>query len=199
MKGNGTALLALVMGALLLNPPSIHAQAATEDKPKAETHSEKVTPLKVQLVWTEFDGDKKVKSLPYVFSVNAGSNRDYQFAKLRVGTKVPAHTGKDGEVQYIDVGTNIDCRAVQTEAGSFRLELVVERSWVESEVVITSPKGAGDDKSGAPAAFKEPIIRQFKTEVGVVLRDGQSTESTVVTDPVSGRVSKIEVSLSVLK
>jgi hypothetical protein len=185
MKRTGVALLTLAVCVWLANAPVLGAQAAPEDKPKAEVHGEKFTPLKVQVVWTDYDGDKKVKNLPYIFSVNAGSNNAYQFAKLRVGSKVPAHTGKGDEIQYIDVGTNIDCRALQADAGSFRLELVVERSWVEGEVAI--------------GEIKEPIIRQFKTEMGVELRDGQSTESTVATDPISGRVSKIEITLSVLK
>jgi Bacterial type II and III secretion system protein len=187
MKRTGIVFLALAAGALLSSSPSIRAQAATDDKPKAETHAEKITPVKVAVVWAEFDGDKKVKSLPYILTVNAGSNREYQLSKIRVGTKVPIHTGKDGALQYIDVGTNIDCRVSKVDDGSYRLELVVERSWVESEV---NP-GAGD--------FKEPIIRQFRTETVISLRDGQTTECTVATDPVSGRVSKIEVSLSVLK
>jgi hypothetical protein len=190
MKRNGTALLTLAVGALLSNPPLIHAQAATDEKPKTETRVERNTPLKVQLVWTEFDGDKKVKSLPYILSVTAGSKGGtYEFSKLRVGSKIPVHTGKGAETQYIDVGMNIDCRATQTDVGSFRLGLVVERSWVESEVVVSAPSGES----------KEPLIRQFRTEMDVSLRDGQSTESTVITDPTSGRVSKIEVTLSVLK
>ena len=187
MKRIGTAPLALAVGMLLCNARLMRAQAAADDKPKAEAQAEKVIPVKVQVIWEEFDGDKKVKSLPYVLSVNAGARRDYQMSKLRTGSKVPAHTGKDGELQYIDVGTNIDCRA-SLDGGSFRLELTVERSWVESEVVVP---GNGD--------FKEPIIRQFRTETVATLRDGQSMESTVATDPVSGRVSKIQVSLAVLK
>jgi hypothetical protein len=199
MKRHGTALFALAVCALLANAPLIRAQSATEDKAKAEPRAEKFTPLKVQVVWTEFDGDKKVKNLPYVFSVNAGSKDNYQFSKLRVGSKVPVHTGKDAALQYIDVGTNIDCRALQVDGGSFRLELVVERSWVESEVLVPMPKTSGDGSSDSGGQFKEPIIRQFRTEMGVALRDGQSTESTVATDPISGRVSKIEITLSVLK
>jgi hypothetical protein len=188
MKRTGIVFLALAACVLPSSPPSMRAQAATDDKPKAEAHAEKTTPLKVEVVWAEFEGDKKVKSLPYILSVNAGPNRDFQASKLRVGTKVPAHTLKDGALQYIDVGTNIDCRAWKIEDGSYRLELVVERSWVESEVLIP---GAGD--------FKEPVISQFRTETVISLRDGQTTQTTVSTDPVSGRVSKIEVSLSVLK
>src|SRR5271168_2683180 len=108
MKRRGIALSVLLACTLLAKPVLVCAQAAAEEKSKPDAQAEKITPVKVQVIWEEFDGDKKVKSLPYVLSVNAGPHRDYQISKLRVGTKVPSHTGKDGALQYIDVGTNID-------------------------------------------------------------------------------------------
>lgn len=53
--------------------------------------------------------------------------------------------------------------------------------------------------SGTAGQLPEPIIRQFKNEMEVTLRDGQTSESTVATDSMTGKVMKIEVSLSVLK
>jgi hypothetical protein len=197
MKRTGIALFALAVCTMLANPPLIRAQAAPEDKPKAEAHSEKVTPLKVQVVLTEYDGEKKVKSLPYVGYLNAYDGGRGGNTKMRIGAKVPVYTGKD--MQYIDVGTNIDCRATHGDANTFHLDVVVERSWVESEVLVPVARSSADDKSDASGQFKEPVIRQLKTELGVTLRDGQTSESTTATDPLSGRISKIEVTLSVLK
>jgi hypothetical protein len=198
MKRNRSAVFALAVCVCLSNAPLIGAQTA-EDKPKAEIHVDKVTPLRVQVVLTEFDGEKKVKSMPYVSYLNAYEGGRGGFARIRIGTRVPVYSGKDSGMQYIDVGTNIDCRATNGDAGSFRLEMVVERSWVESEVLIAPTRESVADKSEPAGQFKEPIIRQFKMEMGVSLRDGQTSESTLATDPISGRVSKIEVSLSVLK
>jgi hypothetical protein len=206
MKLNRAEIFALASCLILGNPVLTRAQAATEEKPKAEAHAEpkietrpgKVTPLKIQVVLTEFDGDKKVKSLPYAFMVDSDRN-SYQFTKMRIGTKVPVYAGKDSGMQYIDVGTNIDCRATHGDAGMFRVELVIERSWVESEVLMPLPQGAGDDKSDAPGQFKQPVIHQFKTEMEAALADGQTAEVTHVTDPLSGKLLKIEVSLAVVK
>ena len=39
-----------------------------EEKPKSEAQS---TPAKALIVFTEYDGDKKVKSLPYTLYINA--------------------------------------------------------------------------------------------------------------------------------
>jgi hypothetical protein len=200
-----TGIFLLASGLLLGNASPMRGQAAPDPKAKSEAHpdskaeprtekpAEKITPLRVQVLLTEYEGDKKVKSLPYVSDVDADRN-GYQFTKLRTGTKVPVYNGK--EWQYIDVGTAIDYRATHTEGGAFRVELVIERSWVDSEVLVPMPKGASDDPAGQ---LKEPVIRQFKTEVEVTLRDGQSTESTVSTDPITGKIMKIEVSLAVLK
>jgi len=197
------ALVSLALAVCLMSPSSslLLAQTPKEEKAKAETAAtstagapaaaasanEKVTPLKIQVLLTEFDGDKKVKSLPYVSYVTASSDHAYEFTKIRVGTRVPVYTGKDSGMQYLDVGTNIDCRARHAEGGAYRLSLVVERSWVDG------------DASGTAGQLPEPIIRQFKNEMELTLRDGQTSEPTVATDSMTGKVMKIEVSLSVLK
>jgi hypothetical protein len=212
MKMNGVAIAVLASGLMILHPSLSRAQSPQEEKSKAEAHansdahptptpearSVKVTPLKMLVVLTEYEGEKKVKSLPYSFIVDSDRN-SYQFTKMRIGTKVPVYSGKEGGMQYIDVGTNIDCRATRGDAGTFRVELVIERSWVDGEVSVPLPKGATDDKSDASGQFKEPIIRQFKTEMEASLVDGQTAEITHTTDPMSGKMLKIEATLTVLK
>jgi hypothetical protein len=198
-------LMSIALAACFMFPDSslLLAQNAKEEKAKAETTAtstagapaaaasanEKVTPLKIQVLLTEFDGPNKVKSLPYTSYLTVSSDHAYEYAKIRLGTKVPAYTGKDSGMQYIDVGTNIDCRARRTEGGAYRLSLAVERSWVDGS----------SDVSGTAGQLPEPIIRQFKNEMEVILRDGQTSEPTVATDSMTGKVMKIEVSLSVLR
>lgn len=55
------------------------------------------------------------------------------------------------------------------------------------------------DLSGTGGQLPEAIIRQFRNEMEVTLRDGQTSEPTVATDSMTGKVMKIEVMLSVLK
>jgi hypothetical protein len=43
------------------------------------------------------------------------------------------------------------------------------------------------------------MIRQFRGDVTLLLRDGQEAEATVATDPLTGRVLKVEAVLNVLK
>ena len=194
-----TALLCMIASA---------PQMVAQDKPKsAETKPEEVrwlrASLKVQVVFTEYEGDKKLKSLPYSFLVRTG-DRQESFdgrAMLRAGSRVPVYTGGEkGSMTYMDVGTNIDCRAVSHEEGQYQLILSIERSWVEGDVSVPVEK-AQVPPSGDPlgARFHEPIIRQYRTELAPILKDGQSLETSLATDPLSGRVVKLEVSVTVLK
>jgi hypothetical protein len=169
-----------------------------EDKPKTEAQT---TPVKVSVVFTEYEGDKKTKSLPYTVYVNAPDAPELksQWVKMRVGSRVPVYTGgSTGNMTYLDVGTNIDARAAHTPEGHFLLYLNLERSWAEGYtlVPVQRPPEQMDPHAGS---FQEPIIRNFRSELDLKLREGQVMESTMATDPISGKVMKVEVSLSVVK
>ena len=112
-----------------------------------------------------------------------------------MGDRVPVATGKDGgglQFQYIDVGTNIDCRASALSDGRFRLSMNLERSWVQGGTTFTNSKDT-------TAVENQPIIRQFRSDSSVILRDGQTIETNFSTDPLSGRVIKLEITMNVLK
>lgn len=170
-----------------------------QDKPKtSEQNSEDIrfsrASLRVQVVFTEYEGDKKLKSLPYSFLVTTHTRDAWPEAKIRVGSRVPVYTGGEhGSVTYMDVGTNIDCRAEAVAEGQYRVYLNLERSWVEGDVLVAV------EKANPPQAFHEPVVRQYRTELSPVLKDGQSVETSLATDPLSGKVVKLEVSISPVK
>jgi hypothetical protein len=170
----------------------------TEDKPKAEAQT---TPVKVSVVFTEYEGDKKTKSLPYTIYINAHDAADSRgsMTKLRVGSRVPVYTGGNtGSMTYLDVGTYIDAHATHTAEGYFLLALTLDRSWAEGYtlVPVQRPPEQMDPHAGS---FQEPIIRSFRSELDLKLREGQTLESSMATDPISGKVMRVEVSLSVVK
>jgi len=169
-----------------------------QDQANAEVQT---TPIKVQVVFTEFEGDKKVKSLPYSIYMNAADANEFKpasWVKLRIGSRVPLYAGKD-EMQYIDVGTNIDARAAYNHEGNVLLQITLERSWVEGEVAFPLAKSDIPLPDSSSGHFQEPIIRAFKSELEMKLRKGQIVESTVATDPISGRVDEVEVSFALVK
>src|SRR5947209_953804 len=117
-----------------------------QDKPKQEERPKTevlTTPVKATIVFTEYDGDKKIKSLPYTLYINAPDATELKagWTKLRVGSRVPVYTGgSSGNMTYMDVGTNIDARAAHTPEGNFLIHLHLERSWVEGSVFVPIQK-----------------------------------------------------------
>jgi hypothetical protein len=194
---------------LLFAAPAAKAQ----DKAATETNApEVIVPAKLQIVLTEYDGTKKVSSMPY--SIPFILSRTPLTSSLRMGVRVPVDTttSKAGEnsFQYVDVGTNIDVsdidyRMNQNHAlatpGRFSVDVKIDRSslYVPSRDKDGHIDGGKDWTAGEPPPGGEPMIRQFRGDVTLLLRDGQEAEATVATDPLTGRVLKVEAILSVLK
>jgi len=183
-----------MMVLLLMLPFRLRA----EDNPKPR---EAKTPLVVQVVFTEYEGEKKVSSLPYTLNVSSskssGANRDSERVSLRMGLRVPIMVGgtdKSGSVsssfQYQDVGTNIDCTAYPVEGGTFNLVLRVARSSLYESGVKTN---------AVPEIAQQPIFSHFDSDLSLDMRDGQTIQSTMATDPISGRTLKVDVTLHVVK
>ncbi len=102
-----------------------------QEKHKASEGSKPPTSLRVQVVLSEFEGEKKISSLPYTFFVDAEEGRMGAQASLRMGLRVPVALGtKDSssEIQYMDVGMELDCNAGAMEDGRFKIALAVRRS-----------------------------------------------------------------------
>ncbi len=201
--------LALMLSALAGVVPSVMAQekAKTEDGEKtkreevergAETRKE-ITPLRILVLFTEFDGEKKISSLPYTFLVNADERGGRAF--LRMGLRVPVVTGSasgsgaPAQWQYVDMGTNLDGKAEKASDGRFELHLGVERSSAYSPGSAEKPASV----AGKEVTNVQPVIQQFRANLDLLIRDGQTTQATVSTDPVTGHVLKVDVTLNVLK
>ena len=179
--------------------PTVLAQdkPKTDDKTKVEVPT---TPIKVQIVFTEFEGDKKIKSLPYVMYMNAPNSSELRagWVKFRIGSRLPVYVGKN-EMQYMDVGTNVDARSAYTGDGHVLLQMTLERSWVEGEVSVPMMRSDSSTSDPSGGHFQEPIVRGFKSELDLKLREGQPVESNMATDPISGKVLKVEISFTVVK
>lgn len=184
------ALAALL--AVSLAPVRLTAQQNSESADKNIG-----TTLKVQLTFTESEGEKKLTNLPYTFFVRAteGKNGPPPWTKVRVGSRVPVRTGNTAQdFNYMDVNTNIDARAFTTADGRYDIYLNLERSWIEGDV-----EGAGKNPSGEAIDSKRPIVRQFKTELTFAMRDGQTVQTTQAPDPLSGRILGTTVTMNVVK
>lgn len=180
----------LLLGALCLSALQLHAQ----EKSKTEERVKVPTPVKVQIVFTEFDGDKKVSSMPYTFTVITDEKGGRKYStSLRTGIRVPIETeGKDQKTTYMDIGSNIDCSIEAEDEGRFHLYLTFDRSALypnksnEGERLVANPGG-------------QPVVRQFRTSENLILKDGQTSESLLSTDPMNGHTFRVSVTINVQK
>jgi|SRR5688500_17190501 len=183
--------LAAVM--LIASATVVAAQEKPAPPASAAAQSSAPVQAKITVVITRQAGDRKVTSLPYVFGVSVSERTN-----LRMGSEVPiaakAPEGGSGipqGVTYRPVGTNIECALSLAAGGVFRLRLVIEDSSVHLD---------REQKSGNPAYTNEfPSFRSFKTTFVALLRDGQTMQHTSATDPVSGELMKVDVTLNVVK
>jgi hypothetical protein len=89
------------------------------------------------------------------------------------------------------VGTNIDCDSEPRGDGLYMLKLNVENSSVYSASTGRPPEVALTDG--------RPLFRSFSVMLNPILRDGETIQAVASTDPVSGEVVKIDVTLNVVK
>jgi len=195
MKKTGLAVLFTI---LVLVVPHLWAQdkAKSPDAAKPAATEKVITPLRVQVVFTEFDGDKKISNLPYTVLLNA-DDRGPQ-AAVRMGLRVPIETSAGTttrQFQYQDLGINLDGHAEKTDDGRFLLRLSVEKS----SAYTPSTNQKSSSTGGIEISSGQPIIQSFRSQVNLLVRDGQTIQSTVATDPVTGHVLKVDVTLSVIK
>lgn len=138
------------------------------------------TPLVVELVFSNYDGEEVSERLSYRLLVNAEA--DGQATELRMGIEAPV-TNTDGKVQYRNVGTNITCRAQPAPNGRFLLNIQVERSSFVSEA---TPRNSPLDN---------PLFRSRSGKHRVLLRDQETIELSSSTDPINGQQSTVEVTI----
>jgi Flp pilus assembly secretin CpaC len=160
------------------------------------SNTSRQVPLKVQLTLSRFVGEKRISNVPYMFGVLTNAQK----TSLRMGVQVPVVTtifGPKGDnvpqtsYTYRDVGTNIDCNAMDMGNGLYSLAITVE----DSSIQVDQPANADDKK----IARDVPAFRSFRASFSMALRDGQSMQYASATDPVSGEQMKIDVSLSLAK
>ena len=186
-------------------PEGAKADTARAEPAKSEQRSAidrcaPTTTLRVQIVIARFQNEKKEASLPYTFvvPVRPGPSCPERRVRMRMGveTPVPVTTGfttsESGgakpatSFQYKSVGTNIDCSATEIGEGRYQLNLGVENS-------SALPGATTGELSGVP------IFRSFNTSVDPILRDGQTLQTVASTDPVTGEVVKIDVTMNVVR
>lgn len=176
--------------------------AAQEPVAQSQTRppSGQLVPLKVSLVLSRYQGEKKLSSVPYVLWVTANNP---ERTSLRMGNQVPVVTtlfgAKEGEraqtsYNYKDVGTNIDCTSSTAQDGYFKLNLTVTDSSVYFPDRTDPTLSTAATSVVGTAAF-----RSFNSSFFILIRDGQTVQYTSATDQITGQVIKIDATVNVQK
>jgi len=191
-------ILAVSIATLLLVVPGLWAQDKEKpaDTAKPAAVEKAITPLRVQVVFTEFDGDKKIGSLPYSFLVNADDRGAP--AAVRMTIHVPIETPSNAGTKHVGqyaLTTNLDGRAEKTDDSRFLLRLSLEKN----SIYLTGTNQKLSSLGGNEVSDGDPVQQDFRTQVNLLIRDGQTMQSTVATDPVTGHVMKVDVTLNVIK
>ena len=183
-----TAALAVLTTATLV---------AQDAQPAAPSRPGSPVSLKLSLVFSRYQGEKKISSVPHTLWATATDGRTP--TTLRLGTQIPVPTtifGKEGEktqsYNYRDVGTNIDVNASNAQDGFYKIQITITDSSVyypdQSETAARTVVSTG-----------APAFRNFNSSFTLMMKDGQTAQSTAVTDPVSGQTIKLDATLNVQK
>lgn len=166
--------------------------------PAAQQKAEAVVvPLKVTVVITRHKSDKAqtvVSRLPFEMWVNTGSN-----ATLRFDSSMPVPTTtfaqQDGankttpvtSFTYRSMGTSLTVSDARAQGdGRFMITLSIE----DSQIVPAADQIAGGPTTGT---------QTHRSQASPILRDGQTVLHSLVTDRVTGDMTRIEVTLNVVK
>lgn len=161
--------------------------------PSSTTSGARQVPLQVRLTLSKTMGEKKISSVPYMLGVLSNSQK----TSLRMGVQVPVMTTvsvgntPQGGYTYRDVGTNIDCSAQDAGNGVFNLNFTIEDSSIQMDSI-----DSGEQKK---IARDVPAFRSFRVSFAMLLREGQSMQYASATDPISGEVMKVDVTLALAK
>ena len=199
-----TFRISLAVLLALLSVPSAHPQekesaASAQPQPAAALPQ---TPLKIQFVLEEYDGAKKIASMPYTMSLTLSHpDRRDSLGSLKAGVRFPVTVSTDRNTtqqQYIDIGTSINCWVWLWSGDRYLLSGDVEESLLAPRNAASESKEKDANLADANPSV-EPLIRQTRGSFIVALRDGQPQEAASLTDPITGHVIKVQVTLTVMK
>jgi hypothetical protein len=186
----GTVVLSTFIACSLVSTGHAQQQPAATPTPTPVV----TTTLKLTLVISRFNGDKKVGSLPFVLMVIPSG----EMTSLQMGGSVPLYMSttvdKDQRTvaswNYQPVGTRISAQArAANDVGQFSVNLTVDDSQLASDT-----SDSGNNSNSRPAR-----MQNFTTSTRLLLRDGQTVQYVAATDKISGEVAKLDVTLNVIK
>ena len=186
--------VAAVCAALMLVAAS-PLNATAQQVAGTQVSGEPPVTLKVTVTISKWNGEKKIASSPFILMVvprygdRAEKGIDGDQTSLQMGSEVPVPTTTvtDGKsvpsIQYRTIGTNIGSAARPLGGGNFNVYVSVQDTQLDAQ--------------SGPATL--PRMQNFRASNRLTMRDGQTVQFTVATDTVTGQVTKLDVTMNVVK
>lgn len=158
-------------------PPVPPAAPAPPTPPAAPNVSNEGPLVRCTVVLSRYKGEERISSMPFELLVSSRRNARGVPTSLRVGVDVSGQTF---------VGTSIDAEVQAVSLGVFNVHLVLEdATFTESRPV---------DRANWPTGVRRYSVRNLLT-----VRDGQTLEFSVGTDPFSGETTRATVTVRLVK
>jgi hypothetical protein len=107
MKPNISRSMATALFVATLTATALAQSPNPSPAPSASPQARPLTPLKVQVVISRYEGDKKVSSFPYMLAVTANHPEP---VNLRMGSLVPVQSGQARLTTRVSAQTSIAVR-----------------------------------------------------------------------------------------
>jgi hypothetical protein len=155
------------------------AKSAPDDAQEEPGHA-----YRLDFTVNEMEDGKKINSRQYSMNMTSGEN------EMKIGSRVPVEV-KEGEFQYIDVGTSLWCRLRDRK----------DETWLGDDVMLTVRSELSNFASPdqEATARPRPIIRQLKIDAHTIAIVGKPLIVGVVDDPNSKRQFQLEVTVTKLR
>ena len=184
MRGKAAVMsIVLLAVSVCWNAQPVTAQESTSSKADSAAAKPKPEPAptaayRLDFSVHELEEGKKINTRQYSLNLNVGDANE-----VKIGTRVPVEF-KQGEFQYLDVGTKIWCRL--GEQGDHLLLTV------HSEISnFATPEQQG--------RVTQPIVRQLAINASTLAMPGKPLVMGSVDDPNSKRQFQLEVTATKLK
>ncbi len=161
----------------------LRAQESTTAKPAAEA-TEPGHAYKLDFSVNELDDGKKINSRQYSMNLSTGDANE-----VKIGTRVPIEA-KQGEFQYIDVGTSIWCRLRDRK----------DVAWLGNDVLLNMR--AEISNFAMPEQQSQnvrPVLRQLDINASTQAMMDKPLVVGSVDDPSSKKQFQLEVTVTKLK
>ena len=173
--GNGFIRSGLVLAMLAIC--CFGQEKSSESTPKTELGN--VT-YKLDFVLSEVQEGKRVNARTYTMLV-----RETDWAKIRLGDRVPVSTGTGQQYQYIDVGTSLDARISKEVESGLPISVVADVS-----SIVPEPPGE---------KFPAPLVRQLRYQLDAVVPLGKQTTISSADELLGNRHLQIEVTATKIR